>query len=72
MAHDDPEYLKIQGWNRLGGDAGKAFNDHFKVYWSVKHIRDQPHSIEILINCPQFLRGTLKLSVRNFHVSGSY
>ena len=43
---------------RLGGDAGKAYNDFFRV-----HITERKGETRIEIECPTFLRGPLKIKV---------
>jgi hypothetical protein len=55
-------------WKRYEkGDAGKANNDYFR--WRMI---EGDGEAQILIECPTFLRGPLRLTVRGGKVGGAY
>ena len=48
----------------LGGDAGKANSTFFRVYFKRSKVGERD-STELVILCPTFLRGWLRVNVRD-------
>ncbi len=63
-----PEWFDENEYQALRGDASKANTKHFRVYWRA----EKGGGVEVVIICPTFLRGHLRLHVSGEHVGGSY
>jgi hypothetical protein len=64
-----PDWFNPDEYQRLEGDAGKASSEWFQVF-----VKKERFSTQIVIYCPEFLRGPLSIDVYDDGkgVGGSY
>lgn len=71
-----PSWFDPSKWHRLQGDAGTANSEYFQVYVQMETAKRgrgvDAKQVHIKIFCPQFLRGTLTMTVEDGDVWGSY